>query len=70
MFLDVVVVREIQRNAKEYKGSTDSNSPAGPKETACATRHCNYTMNQRASIGKAKAPSHSPLPPAEAVRKK
>ncbi len=34
----------------EYKGSTDSNSPAGPNEAACSNTHYNYTISRRASI--------------------
>ncbi len=40
-------------NTKEYKGSTDSNSPVGPNEAVRATTHYNYTMSQRASTVKA-----------------
>ncbi len=36
--------RKEGRNTKEYKGSTDSNSPVGPNEAVRSTTHYSYTV--------------------------
>ncbi len=43
-------INRVEEYTKEYKGSTDSNSPVGPNEAVRASTHHNYTMSQRASI--------------------